>query len=278
MVSDDAFIQRLITFGLGEKEAQLYLQLLKYGPKSPSLMKRSLKTYREDVHRTLASLMDKGMVRKCVDQPTLYTAVGLEEVLESALEARQHEIREMEGTKQELEELLKDANFRASEEFCTFKVLNSIRDVMVTGSRLIASAEEDIVFIAPPRLLPLASRLGTITQTKTAIQRGVRVRCITDISHKNIDAVREHLDIGIKLRHRDKYRGITLLVVDGRQSISAINADVKSLSLDESVTAIWSDSPSNAEYLTATFEIVWEQSVDAAERIRELTESAAAHT
>jgi sugar-specific transcriptional regulator TrmB len=54
MTTDDEFTRRLIGFGLSEKEAQLYLQLLKYGPKTPSPLAKSLKTYREDVHRTLA--------------------------------------------------------------------------------------------------------------------------------------------------------------------------------------------------------------------------------
>jgi sugar-specific transcriptional regulator TrmB len=63
MSNDDEFTQRLIGFGLSEKEAQVYLHLLKYGPKTPSPLAKSLKTYREDVHRTLASLIEKGMVR-----------------------------------------------------------------------------------------------------------------------------------------------------------------------------------------------------------------------
>jgi glycine/D-amino acid oxidase-like deaminating enzyme len=60
MTTDDAFTTRLIGFGLNEKEAQTYLHLLKYGPKTPSPLAKSLHTYREDVHRTLTSLIDKG--------------------------------------------------------------------------------------------------------------------------------------------------------------------------------------------------------------------------
>jgi predicted transcriptional regulator len=63
MTEDDNFILRLMRFGLNEKEAQVYFHLLKYGPKTPSPLAKSLKTYREDVHRTLASLIEKGMVR-----------------------------------------------------------------------------------------------------------------------------------------------------------------------------------------------------------------------
>lgn len=34
MTTDDEFTRRLIGFGLNEKEAQTYLYLLKYGPKT----------------------------------------------------------------------------------------------------------------------------------------------------------------------------------------------------------------------------------------------------
>jgi len=81
MSSDDEFTSRLIGFGLSEKEAQLYLHLLKYGPKTPSLLAKALKTYREDVHRTVTSLIDKGMVRPSLGSPTVYAAVDLAQLL-----------------------------------------------------------------------------------------------------------------------------------------------------------------------------------------------------
>ncbi len=75
MADDSEFLSRLIGFGLSEKEAQLYLHLLKYGPKPPSLLAKSLKTYREDVYRTLTGLIDKGMVNPSLELPTVYMAV-----------------------------------------------------------------------------------------------------------------------------------------------------------------------------------------------------------
>src|SRR5512136_2729516 len=96
MDDESEFITRLIGFGLSEKEAQTYLHLLKYGPKTPSPLAKSLKTYREDVHRTLASLIDKGMVRPSLDSPTISAAVDLEAALAAALKKQESELREME--------------------------------------------------------------------------------------------------------------------------------------------------------------------------------------
>ena len=107
MDNETAFVTRLTSFGLGEKEAHLYLRLLKYGPKTPSPLAKSLKTYREDVHRTLTALIDKGMVRPSLDSPTTYAAVDLDTALESALKKQASELREMEARKRELQELAK---------------------------------------------------------------------------------------------------------------------------------------------------------------------------
>ncbi len=50
--TDESVCPPLTGFGLSEKEAQLYLHLLKYGHKTPPPLVKALKTYREDVHCT----------------------------------------------------------------------------------------------------------------------------------------------------------------------------------------------------------------------------------
>ena len=47
MPTDDEVTRLLMSFGLNEKEARLYLQLLKYGPKTLSQLAKSLNTYRD---------------------------------------------------------------------------------------------------------------------------------------------------------------------------------------------------------------------------------------
>lgn len=68
-------------------------------------MTKSLKTYREDVHRTFTSFIDKEMVRPSLDSPTIYAAIDLDTTLESAVKKRESELREMEVRKRELKEL-----------------------------------------------------------------------------------------------------------------------------------------------------------------------------
>src|SRR5665811_1893293 len=95
----DDFITYLMDFGLTEKEAQCYFYLLRYGPKTPSPLARSLHTYRVDVHRTLLSLIEKGIVRPSLNSPTVYICLEPSTALDAAFQRLQQEMQEMERRK-----------------------------------------------------------------------------------------------------------------------------------------------------------------------------------
>lgn len=270
MSDEGEFILRLIGFGLTEKEAKLYLYLLKYGPKTPSPLAKSLKTYREDVHRTLASLIDKGMVRPSVDAPTVYTAVELETALESALKKHEAELREMQARKTELEELSQKQRFRPADEVSTFKIIKSIKELVAAMLPILNSIREDWVMAVPSSAAVLASQFGINEAAYDFIKRGGTVRVIlNDITFPIIHTVQEMMDNGEDVRHFGR-EGVIFTVFDKKICMSAISADVTRIALNEPIAALWTDDPTYARYMLATFDTLWEQSSPAAERIQEL--------
>jgi len=274
MVDDSEFLSRLISFGLSEKEAQLYHHLLKYGPKPPTLLAKSLKTYREDVHRTLTGLIDKGIVKPSIETPTIYMAVDLDVALDVVLKKHESELNEMEMRRRELQELSEQQHFRPSDEFYTFRTIKNIKEAILIVKKMNNSAVNDIAFVLPTLGLAVSSMYGDHEKVKKMVRRGVRTRGIIDISHAHPAVVREYADlytdVGWELRHYNEHRVPFFVVIDSRESCSAVNPDAKSLSLNEPVTAFWTDDPSYAERLMSTFEIVWKRSVPAAQRIEEL--------
>jgi HTH-type transcriptional regulator, sugar sensing transcriptional regulator len=269
MTSDDEFTRRLIGFGLSEKEAVLYLHLLKYGPKTPSPLAKSLHTYREDAHRTLTSLIDKGMVRPSLDSPTIYAAVDLDSALGSALQKQQSELREMEERRRELQQLSQQQRFRPPDEVSTFKIIKSIKELIAVSMPLIDSLQEEWLVAAPAYLTVVASLFGVNDAVHEFIKRGGTVRAIIDISYQVIEPVQEMIAIGEEVRHIDEH-GVMFVIFDRKISISAINAEVKRISLNEPVSGLWTDDPAYAQYLASTFEMVWRQSIPAEQRIQEL--------
>jgi len=271
MDDDAAFVTRLIGFGLSEKEAKTYLHLLKYGPKTPSPLAKSLKTYREDVHRTLTELIEKGMVRPSLDAPTLYTAVDLNTALDAALKKQESELREMEARKRELQELSKQQRFQPSDEVSTFKIIKSVKELVAATINLVDSAKNGYLYVVPADMLVITSLFGINAEAKKILEQGASVRGITDIRYAEIASAQEQVDIGVDLKHFDNYEGLYFAVVDQKHCISAINVDINRISLNEPISMLWTDDPTYADYLTATFEVLWAQAIPAAEHIQELS-------
>ena len=269
MADDSEFLSRLISFGLSEKEAQLYLHLLKYGPKPPSLLAKSLKTYREDVYRMLTHLTDKGMVNPSLETPTVYAAVEFGIALETALKKHESELRELEMRKKEIQELSKQQWFRLSDAFSTFKILKSVKELVAATISAITSLEEELLWVVPEGGITIASLFGVNDAAKKLIDRGGKIRGIIDIQYSGIEAVQELLDLGEDVRHFDHYRGIIFGVFDRKICASAIR-EAAGLSPNSPVSMLWTDDPTFAKYLVSTFELLWEQSVPAAQRIEEL--------
>jgi sugar-specific transcriptional regulator TrmB len=270
MDSNDEFIRRVMSFGLTEKEAECYSFLLKHGPKTPSPLAKSLHTYREDVHRTLNSLIDKGMVRPSLDSPTVYVAVDLDTALGSALKKHESELREMEARKRELHELAKQQHFRPSDEVSKFKIIKSIKELVAVMLSILDSMQEDWIMAVNSTAAVIASQFGINEAASQFIERGGSVRVILfDIPYSVIEIVQEMIDIGEDVRHFGQ-EGIMFTIFDRRICMSGINADITHFSLNQPIAALWTDDATYARYLTSTFETLWEQSTPAAERVKEL--------
>ncbi|MDD1720874.1 MAG: hypothetical protein LUP95_02705, partial [Euryarchaeota archaeon] len=110
---------------------------------------------------------------------------------------------------------------------------------------------------------------------KEFLDRGGRIRFITDITYPYVELIRQHLDAGMEVRHFDKYSGLLFCVFDGKIGVSGINvAELTRVSLSVPVSVLWTDDPTYAQYMTSTFELLWQQSVPAEERIEELLKQA----
>jgi sugar-specific transcriptional regulator TrmB len=269
---EQALVKLLGEFGLGEKEAQLYVHLLRYGPKRASDLARSLKTYREDAYRRCARLIDAGMIVKSAEDSSRYAPIGLGEALDAALLAHRSEVNRLLNTKQKLIERANGSLSRIENNAHAFKMLITMGEVVTEISQLINTAESSLMFVAHPHF-KLISLGGFTDHFKCAVKRGVRVRGVLDVSSRNLSAARDYLSCGIELRLKDQYRGLTAVVADDERSVSLIHADLKTaLSLDEPVAALWSNDRAQTEFLVSAFDVTWTQATNAKQRLNTLSE------
>ena len=141
---------------------------------------------------------------------------------------------------------------------------------MVTINSLASSLEEEVLACCSEKVPILVSLYGGFEVLKEFIDRGGKAKVISEIPYPNIELAQLSLEMGIELRHIERHSGILFMVFDRKSVISYINADYKRMSLDEPVSALWSDDPVYANYLASTFEVLWGQTIPAAQRIEEL--------
>lgn len=177
----------------------------------------------------------------------------------------------MEARKRELQELSKEQRFRPSDEVTTFTILKSVKDVIGSVIPLVNSMQEEWLLVVPGTATILATLFGINDAASEFIKSGGKVRVIVNISYPYIEAVRELSDIGEEVRHVAQL-GILFVVFDRKIAVSAINAEVTRFSLSQPIAALWTDDPIYAQYLTSTFEGLWNQGIDAEERIQQLLE------
>ncbi len=276
MSNANDFITHLMGFGLTEKEAHSYYYLLKYGPKTPSALAKSLHTYRKNVHRTLTSLVEKGIVRPSLHSPTLYSAVELNTVLAATLKKREAELQELEARKRQLEELSRQEQFRPlyevarpPYEVATYQIVKTLKEYLTLVMPLITSLENEWLMVINDAIVVIASQFGVLPFAQEFIERGGKARSIFNLTYPIIGITRELLDIGIEVRHSDQL-GILFAVFDRRVSISNINAELTRFSLDEPLTALYTDDRTYAQDLTSTFNLLWEQATPVDARMQEL--------
>ncbi len=178
----------------------------------------------------------------------------------------------MEARKGELQQLSKQQRFQPADEVTTFKIIKSVKELVAATTTLVASAKNGFLYVVPADMLIITELFGINEEAKKVTEHGGYVRGISDIHYADIAPAQAVLDIGEDLRHFDSYEGVYFAVVDRKHCVSAINVDIKRISLDEPISLLWTDDTTYADYLTATFEMLWERSTPAAEQIQKLLE------
>jgi hypothetical protein len=149
-------------------------------------------------------------------------------------------------------------------------IIENVKDVVAVASTIVESAKEDIVWQISPAMLAIFVQYGAPKNSKMLLEKGGRIRGITQISETSRDVVRKFLDAGEEVRHTDQFKGAFMIVADKKESISSVNPSIKDLSLDDRVVAFWTDDQAYADFLTATFEAAWSEAVEAETRLGEL--------
>jgi sugar-specific transcriptional regulator TrmB len=100
-----ALQEKLRDFGLTKNESKIYVFLSKSGPKKAIEISAEEKIPRTETYHLLSNLEFKGIVEPSVEKPTKFSAVKIEEAIESIILNQEKKIGELKILKNDMVEL-----------------------------------------------------------------------------------------------------------------------------------------------------------------------------
>ena len=150
-------------------------------------------------------------------------------------------------------------------------IIETVKDAIAVASTIIESAETEVCWLVPAPMLVLAAHFSLNDKSKVLMQKGGQERGITEISPLYVEAASALIDVGVDIRHIERYGGTFMVVGDRRQSISSMDINAQDLSLDDNIVAFWTENPDYTAYLLSSFESTWAEATNAQKRIEELS-------
>ena len=100
-----ALQEKLRDFGLTKNESKIYVYLSKNGAQKAIEISKNEKIPRTETYHLLSNLESKGIVTPSVQKPTKFSAVEIEDAIESIIENQQKRIEELKILKNDMIDL-----------------------------------------------------------------------------------------------------------------------------------------------------------------------------
>jgi sugar-specific transcriptional regulator TrmB len=262
-------------YGLSEREALVYLLVLRSGSVSAGDIAKSLSLRRMEAYRLVKKLSDANMIRANAGKPVTYSAEPAEEVVSTMMEAHAQKTKAMEVAKEEFLVLVRSmprGRPRPSEQ--QFKIIQGREQIYGRIGRMVDDAKDNLGILLTRNDLVQAFQLGIIDRLVKAAARGVKVKVLSQIDDSTFEAS-EALSKKCDLRHSPD-------PVSGRMVLQDKTAALSSLVLDDSQgrrndqdIAVSSESPNYAEMLASLFEVAYKSAVPSADRMAVVREERA---
>jgi HTH-type transcriptional regulator, sugar sensing transcriptional regulator len=214
---DNNILQQLISFGMTEYEAKVYVALTQKGPQKASALALISGISRPHIYSTLKTLQEKGLITAIPKNVAEYQARPPGEALNKLLEARKRSIEELEMIGKDLAQKLENkdkAHDGESDKYLPLTVYNGHWNIINISREMLARSKYhcDIITNDPydPQLLDRTFEREIIDMKN----RGVAIRMVLPIISENLPIMEELASIA-SIRHSNSLE--TMDLPEGKQ-------------------------------------------------------------
>lgn len=271
--------EALKTFGLTEKESELYIFLGKKGPLKISMITNQLKNNRGQVYRTLKKLEKKGLVKVTLEFPARYSSIPFENVIDSLISSKKKEVYEIETAKENLLTAWKKIGQREVESSLEhFGIVEGKNKIYAKIFKLIQDANNQLLMSLSVSDLCDAERLCFFEILKKhPLKSDKSFKLLTNTKTQDLTAIKilkEKLDPEIDFRTYDPRMGSTrfsrMVIRDNEEIVSFISNNERAPLKQNDEVCLTTNCRSIIEAFSGVFENLWNDSVNIPDMIDEL--------
>lgn len=265
---EDKMAALLSLSGLDEREARLYLFILREGRRSASECAKFLGIARMEAYRVLRSMEEKGAVFSVPGRPVRYEAEPIEVFTSASMERTLALLKRMEAAREELVSLASKLPKSGETIRERFKIVQGREQIYRAVERMASSSSEKISMLLTRNDVSQLYVSGMFDRLASGRDRP-RVRMITSIDEGIYDIASE-LSKTMDLRHSQAAENGRLVISDGRSVLSSLVLDSSPGLRSERDVAISVESRDYARMMESLFEVSFSASSSSSDRFLSL--------
>jgi sugar-specific transcriptional regulator TrmB len=248
-------------FGFQDREARLYLLLLRRGRATARALTLESGIDRVLAYRTLDGMHARGLVQVTAERPRRYVALSPTVLLERSITERRRSLAEDVELARTLAEQLPQVTAAILEGAPRFQLITGTAATYPFIREMLARAEHDVSVLMTYRAFRESVAARTFEPLAPFVRGGGRFRLVIEddprlpATLRPFDAARRRYDT-VEVRTFGPQRA-RMTVVDAKEALVFVVPEANRSSLDE--VALWTDTADFARAQQAHFESLWDR-------------------
>jgi sugar-specific transcriptional regulator TrmB len=279
-LSQELIKKALRSFGLTEKEAEIYIFLAKHGVLKGGEISKQTKTQKALVYRILKSLQTKGLVESTLESPARFMAVSFEKVIDMNIRTKQEEAAHIATQKKDLLNYWQNIKKNEPElPIEKFAVIEGKRKIYFKLSQMMREAKNQLSTVATVQGFMSAAQFGFLDADSDYPSKSkINFRLITELSSQNISPIKKILK---KMTYaKFNFEGRTpelelnlfpqMTIRDQEEALFFIARGAGAPAARQDDVCLWTNCKSLVDAFSNIFEDLWLNSIDMQKKIVEI--------
>jgi len=277
-LSRDEVLKTLVSLGLTQMDAKIYIFLAKKGAQKGRDIRKALKITKQQLYPSLKNLQNKGIVSSTLEHPARFSAIPFEKVLDLFIKAKMEETQRLQYSKEEI--LSKWQDFGIAEtDTSRFTVIEGRSYIFSKIQQMIQETKNQISTITTVPSLVQADQFGLFdTGFSHPLKSKIQFRFLTELSTQNVKAMRAFLtetaNADLNVEGKTPELGLRLfpqmLIRDEKEAIFFITPRTDSSMVERNDVCLWTNCKSLVQAFRAIFEELWRNSTDIQKKMIEI--------